>query len=262
MRRISIITDFGDSHYSGIIKGVILRINSNITIIDITNHILPQNIVEGAFVLRESLPYFDENTVFLTVVDPGVGSDRKGIVVYSQGQYFVGPDNGIFEYVYRRGEYKVWEIVKNDFYFQNISSTFHARDIFAPLAAFIASEKDISDMVSPLKNPIRLRIEEPVVEDRKVTGKILYIDSFGNLITNIPADFAKKYICSLKIKNRRVGRIKKAYSDVPKGVPLALVGSSGMIEIAVNGGSAEKRFNIKRDRLDKITVTVFLRNVK
>lgn len=259
MRGIAIITDFGDSHYSGILKGVISRVDSGIVVTDITHHISPQNVVEAAMVLKESLPYFGEETVFMVVVDPGVGSKRRGVVIRSEDQFFVGPDNGVFEPVYQRGDYQPFEIVKKDFFVGNVSSTFHARDIFAPLSAYIASGRDISNIVSPLEHPVRLRIDEPVVDGCVIKGKILYIDSFGNLITNIPAEYVGKYICSVKIKNRRVGRVRNTYSDVPPGLPVAVVGSSNMIEIAVCSGSAERYFNIRRDRLDRVSITVNLR---
>lgn len=256
MKKIAIITDFGNSHYAGIIKGVISSIDEKIQVIDITHHITPQNIVEAAFVLKESLPYFDKDTIFLVVVDPSVGSKRRGVVLKSEGRYFVGPDNGLFEYIYEKGDYLLYEIIKPDFYTERISNTFHARDIFAPLAAYIASEKDVSDIIKEAQNPIRLEIPRPEIQNNFINGKILYIDSFGNLITNIPEEMVKNKRCSVKIKNRRLGRIRNIYTDVPRGFPLALIGSSNMVEIAVNSGSAEKWFNIKRDRIKNIKVTI------
>lgn len=259
MRDIAILTDFGSSHYQGIIKGVILSINPDIKIIDLTHHISPQNIIEAAFVLNESIPYFRENTIFLAIVDPQVGSNRRGIVVKSSERFFIGPDNGIFEFIYKSGDFEIYEIIKKDFFFKNISNTFHGRDIFAPLAAFIASGKDIKDIIKKIDDPVRLNIPTPEVTEKTITGEIIYIDCFGNLITNIPYNVLQDYRCSLKFKNRRLGRIRTCYSDVPKGFPVAVVGSSGMIEISVYMGSAQKWFNIKRERLSKYKVYVNIR---
>ncbi len=256
MKNIAVITDFGDSHYAGIIKGVISSIDENIKIIDITHHISPQNIIEAAFILKESMFYFKGDTVFLVVVDPSVGSKRRGIVVKYRDMYFVGPDNGVFEFVFKRGDYHLYEIIRPDFFTENISNTFHGRDIFAPLAAYIAAEKDTGDIIKEAQDPVRLSIPEPEIQEKTIIGGILYIDSFGNLITNIPADMIKDKRCSIKIKNRRLGRIRNTYSDVPVGFPVALIGSSGMVEIAVHSGSAERWFNIKRDRIKKIKITI------
>ncbi len=262
MKKIAIITDFGNSHYAGIIKGVILSINQSIPIIDITHNISPQNIIEGAFILKESMPYFDQNTVFLVIVDPTVGSSRRGIVVKSEGRVFVGPDNGIFEFIFQNGSYELLNIVKSDFYTKNISSTFHGRDIFAPLSAIIASDRNYSDIVKKTENPIRLNIPQPALSEKTISGEILYIDSFGNIITNIPYELIKNYHCSVKIKNRRLGRIRKSYSEVPIGYPVAIIGSSNMIEIAVNSGSAARWFNIKDNSIKKTSITISIRPIK
>ncbi|MCX7944421.1 MAG: SAM-dependent chlorinase/fluorinase [Deltaproteobacteria bacterium] len=256
MRQIAIITDFGNSHYVGILKGVISLIDPNIRTIDITHNVSPQNIVEGAFILKEALPFFADNTVYLGIVDPQVGSKRRGIVVKSANRFFVGPDNGLFEFVFREYDFEVFEVVKNDFFTKNVSYTFHGRDIFAPLAALIASGRDLSDIIRRTDNPVRLDIPSPIVSEQVITGEILYIDSFGNIITNISSDLVKNCRCSVKFKNKRLGRIRNTYSDVPRGVPVAVIGSSGMLEIAVNSGSAKKRFNVRDDRRDKNKIYV------
>jgi len=256
MSRIALITDFGDSHYAGILKGVISSIDPSILTIDITHHISPQNIIEAAFILKEAYPFFGTNTVFLTIVDPGVGSDRRGILIQKGGNYFIGPDNGVFEFVIRGGDYEAYEIIKKDFFTSKISNTFHGRDIFAPLAAFVASGKEYREILSPIEDPTRLEIPQPEITDRTITGEIVYIDSFGNLITNIPRTLVEGYNCSIKIKNRRLGRIRKTYSEVKRGLPSALIGSSDMLEIMVSCGSAEKWFNIKRDRLKNYKIII------
>jgi len=262
MKRIALITDFGNSHYTGILKGVISSIDPSIPVIDITHYVSPQNIIEGAFILRESYPFFGSDVVFLVVVDPGVGSDRRGIVIRKGGNYFIGPDNGIFEFVIKDGDYEAYEIVKNDFFTSSVSSTFHGRDIFAPLAALIASGRDFKDIISPVESIVRLEIPQPEVSDSVITGEIIYIDSFGNLITNIPLSLVDGYNCSVKIKNRRLGRIRRTYFEVRRGFPVPLIGSSDMLEIAIYCGSAERWFNIKRERLKSYRIIVNRRPIK
>ena len=271
MRVITLLTDFGTrDSYVAEMKGVILSlVSQDIEIIDISHDISPQNILEASFILANSFYYFPEKTVHLAVVDPGVGTDRDIIVVTTEHYSFVAPDNGIlFEAVNFDGIKEVRSIDKKrfrdymfDHYGKNSvaerifgveeSKTFHGRDIFAPLAAFCFLGEDWNSFSKKKNTILDIHIPRPSINGNKVFGKIVYVDHFGNLITNIHINFLKDLINNykkigvfIKLKGSlvSVGRLLNTYSDAEEGKPLALVGSRGYIELAVNGGNASRYF--------------------
>jgi hypothetical protein len=256
MSIITLLTDFSDL-YPASMKAMILSIAPQATIVDITHHIPPQNIKWGAAALAFTAPYFPDNTVHIAVVDPGVGSERRGIVVKASGlktQYFVGPDNGLLiPAAETLGKFEVFEIRPE--YFENVSKTFHGRDVFAPVGAEISLGRDLHKIGEPITDFIKLPAKTPVVDQSMLTGEILFIDSFGNIITNIPAGLALQFMKpgdTVCLKGQRL-RFAQAYADVSIGEPLLLMGSHGFLEISVNRGSAEDYFNLEREHEVQIT---------
>ena len=238
-RIITLSTDFGiEGHYPGAMKGVMLGINPRIRIVDITHSIPKFDVLSGAFTLSSFYSYYPLGTIHVAVVDPGVGSQRKSIAIAADGHYFVGPDNGLFSIIYRKSSnISIREIINPDYMLKHVSSTFHGRDIFAPAAAHISLGVNINEFGGEVLSPVTLGLPEPVVSSGTVTGEIIYTDSFGNLLTNIPGEMVKKG-SEVFVGDISLGAPKASYGSVKIGDLLSLVGSAGYLEISVNQGSA------------------------
>jgi S-adenosylmethionine hydrolase len=251
---IVIITDFGyRDHYTGVIKGVITSISPRTPIIDLTHGIPPQQVLAGALALRESMDFFPRRTIFLAIVDPGVGTDRKAIAVETKsGLRLVGPDNGLLWLAAERaGIKRIVELRSPRYRLPRVSASFHGRDIFAPAAAWLWRGVPMKQLGPPLQKIARLEVGSPVAEDQsELCGEIIYIDSFGNLITNISRTAFERFArrcqqCRLSIRIKRRGSLAlyKAYAEAPQGAPLAIFGSFDLLEIAVRDGNAAKHFD-------------------
>ncbi len=256
MRRIiTLLTDFGTKDYFvAEMKAVILSINPNVEIVDITHEVEKYNILNASFILACAYKWFPKGTVHVVVVDPGVGTKRRAIVVESKNYYFVGPDNGVLMMAsLRDGIKRVVEITNKKYMLERISTTFHGRDIFAPVAAYISKGVDLSDIGREINDYIVPEFVEPqIVDKRTIIGKIIHIDSFGNLITNIDRSILDKLNVSyghhLEVRLRnKVIRVPflPSYGYVKKGEFLALIDSEDFLEIAVNQGNASKILNAK-----------------
>jgi len=250
---IAILTDFGyRDHYAGVMKGVIARIAPHVPIIDLTHGVAAQSIAAGAFLLARSWRYFPARTIFLAVVDPGVGSARAPIAIDTRaGARFVGPDNGLLSIAARQaGVRRAVELTSPRHRLSEVSSTFHGRDIFAPAAAWLARGAAIGALGSGLDRIVELGLPEPLVSAARIRGEVLYVDGFGNLITNIsrkdlarlPNSFRKKPL-SVKIKGSAAIRIHRAYGDVPTGGALAAFGGFDLLEIALRDANAAMRYH-------------------
>jgi S-adenosyl-L-methionine hydrolase (adenosine-forming) len=241
VRAITLLTDFGTADYFvGAMKGVILSINPQAVIVDITHEIPAQDVAAGAWQLLAAYDTFPAGTIHVAVVDPGVGSARRAVVVSAGEHLFVGPDNGIFTHVYdRRPQFEAFHVTETKYFRQPVSNTFHGRDIFAPVAAALSTGVDPSFLGPPISDPIRLSISaEP---------QIIHIDRFGNLITNITRD--KFYQgASLLVNGNAITAFRNFFGeDVGEPEePFAIWGSAGFLEIAVNGGSAAEVLGAKR----------------
>jgi len=262
---IALITDFGTKgqHYVAVMKAVILNINPNAKIIDISHEISSYSIIEASYILKTIYNHFPKTTVFIIVVDPGVGSNRRIIALKTKSDYFfIGPDNGIFPNVFNITEISNCVSIQNEEYFnQPVSPTFHGRDIMAPVGASIAKYKNFPlndlgpmyDFHSLVKKPINFRID---FENRTLESSIQYIDSFGNGTTAIPmignrvkgSDLTLEDELEISIlinKNRYDGIFSSHFSGVPKDSLLFLVGSTGFLEVSINQGDAAKKLDFK-----------------
>jgi len=246
-RLITLLTDFGTSdHYVAAMKGVMLSVAPGAALVDITHDIPPGDILAGAFVLAQALPYFPPGTVHCVVVDPTVGTDRRALAAVFGGQTVVFPDNGVITFVNRSRPLEAIAVIRDEAYFLSpaLSSTFHGRDMFAPVAAHLAAGLDVGRLGPQPENMTLLELPEPQRQGRaEVLGQVLHVDRFGNLISNIPAamldsasvgDGPWEVFCG----DRSVGPLRPTYAFAEPGQPLALVNSMGLVEVAVNGGSA------------------------
>lgn len=238
-RIVTLTTDFGiKDHYVGVMKGVMLSINPDVLIVDITHQIPPQDIFGGAFTLRNFYRYFPQGSIHVAIIDPGVGSRRKPIALKADGYIFIGPDNGVFTFICRESKSaKVFEISNSKYVLPNMSHTFHGRDIFAPAAAHISLGIPLEDLGKGVKKPVMISIKEPETRGDEIVGEFIYVDSFGNLISNIPSELIKPG-SRIYVGKRTINGISKSYSSAQKGELIAIIGSSGLLEISVNQGRA------------------------
>lgn len=260
-RIITLTTDFGTSDaYVGVMKGVILGINPRAQVVDITHAIPPQDVHEAAFLIHSAHRYFPKDTIHTIVVDPGVGSNRRAIVCQTDNAFFVCPDNGVLSYLLQGNlqgnlqdspAFQATTIENAMYLLPHVSNTFHGRDIFAPVAAHLSLGVPLADIGTPVHNLVQLSIPTMHIADDTLNGQIIKVDSFGNLITNISqADFVaftetdSFYV--IQAGDARITRLNRAYAESDTGEPLAIIGSSGLLEIAVNCGSAEERLGLKR----------------
>ncbi|MES2310572.1 MAG: SAM-dependent chlorinase/fluorinase [Verrucomicrobiota bacterium] len=251
---IVLLTDFGlQDSYVGEMKGVILSSAPEARLVDLTHEIEPFNIKRGAVVLTGASAMFPSKTIFLGVVDPGVGGSRNPILLLTQqGKYYVGPDNGLFSLVAEReGVERIWTLDKVKYYRNGLpASTFHGRDIFAPVAAALSRGEDPSTMGTPQKKLESLQMIQAKIVGSSISGEVLYVDRYGNVVTNIPASFATPLKMGALVKVTLTGSSFSApyvetYSKVTSGRALMLKNSQGLLEISVNQGSASKMYNIK-----------------
>jgi S-adenosyl-L-methionine hydrolase (adenosine-forming) len=254
---ITLLTDFGTADYFvGAMKGVILTINRSATIVDITHEIPPQDIESGAFTLLTCYRDFPDGTIHVAVVDPGVGSSRRAIVVRAGSQngagfhYFVGPDNGLFSYIYdREPAYEVFHVTASEYFRPSPSSTFHGRDVFAPVAAALSNGIDPQALGARITDYVRLAPLSPTADDTgQLHGRIIHIDHFGNCITNFTrADLPDSRSLKLLVNGRVIETLRKFFTDEHGSKPderrsddqlFAIWGSAGFLEIAINRASA------------------------
>ena len=248
---ITLLTDFGTSDYFvGALKGTILSINPNARLVDMTHEIAAHDIVAGAFTLNACYADFPVGTVHLAVVDPGVGSSRRPIVAVNDGHLFVGPDNGIFGLIFdRNNSLQVFHATDSRLFREHTISTFHGRDIFAPLAAHIDSGLDprevgpeISDYQRLVSSPVRVN-----ADTGSVTGEVLHIDHFGNCITNISITALDSHRpASLIVGGERITKFVEYFAEASEGELFVYAGSAGYLEIGLWCDSAAFRFGIKR----------------
>lgn len=261
MSIITLLTDFGHKDwYVASMKGCILSIAPNAVCVDITHEIQPGDICSAAFILAQCFSDFPEQTVFLCVVDPGVGTERSAIAIRLGRSYLVGPDNGIFSYLVKREKDRGIEIhkIENESYIhKQPSHTFHGRDIFAPVSAHLAQGAAISDLGPRLEKIEQLILPRVDYQKSKAKGEILFIDHFGNVITNIMQMKLEPNFQSDKIilmVGNYIIPLVKTFGDVAVGESLAYYGSGGFVEIALNGGSAAEEFNLQIEQKVEITL--------
>jgi len=250
-RVVTLLTDFGRCDpYVAEMKGVILSICSDAALVDISHEIGAGDVVAGAFVLRQALPYFPPETVHCVVVDPGVGTERRILAARYADQTIVFPDNGVITLVERDQPLEALAVVRDERYFlqPGFSGTFHGRDIMAPVAAHLANGLAISRLGPRPERFQVLELPEPSqAEDGSVVGQVVYTDRFGNLISNVSVDLIRDRVPDATRKRRAVHVVKADAVDARRGQPLALINSMSLLEVAVNGGRACDDLGAGRD---------------
>ncbi len=247
-RLLTLLSDFGDRDvYVGVMKGAIAQVNGSVNVVDLTHQIPPQDIAAARFCLMNAYPYFPTGTVHVAVVDPGVGTTRRAVAVELVDGLLVGPDNGLFSGVLSQEKAIAAVELTNPKYWRTHepSATFHGRDIFAPVGAHLASNvplKDLGRAIAPA-TLVQLAIPDCTRTDIGVAGCIQYVDRFGNLITNIPGTYVQGRTWSVAAAGQSIPGCQ-TYSDSPTGSPIALIGSHGWVEIAVNGGNAQSQLKL------------------
>jgi hypothetical protein len=250
---ITLITDYGArDHLVGALKGVILKINPEVQIVDICHEVMPFDVLDGALTIGQAYRYFPTKAIHVVVVDPGVGSARRPILVSGDQHYFIAPDNGVLSMVYEREAKVTVRHVTADHYFLNpVSNTFHGRDIFAPAAAWLAKNWQLQSFGEEVTDFVRFTLPKPKVAGAQIKGIVLKVDNFGNLVTNLtPEDVPQVVTAGGKFKiiagSREIETLAQTYAQGAPGEILAVIGSSGFLEISVNKGHAARTLSLQR----------------
>jgi S-adenosylmethionine hydrolase len=250
---ITLTTDYGtNDHLVGTLKGVILKINPDVTIVDITHGVTPYDLLDGALAIGSAYAYFPPKTIHIVVVDPGVGTERRPLLVSGDNQYFIAPDNGVLSLVYERNSNVVVRHANAEHYFlQPLSKTFHGRDVFAPVAAWLSKGWQTASMGDEITDYKKFAIPKPKAANGVVKGAVIRVDAFGNLLTNfriedLPEALRDGGAINLQVGTHAVKRMVDTFASAPGTEPVAYLGSSGYIEIAVNKGNASKALQIGR----------------
>jgi S-adenosyl-L-methionine hydrolase (adenosine-forming) len=262
---ITLTTDYGarDS-FTASVKGVILKINPQAQIIDISNEITPQDVWEAAYVLKSAYSHFPKGTIHLAVVDPGVGSGRRPIIAVTESFYFVGPDNGLFSLVYNDAErLRVHHITSTHYFLPNPGPTFHGRDIFAPVAGWITKGIPSGNFGEEITDFARLNVPAPKVGANGVDGRVVHIDRFGNIITDILYKDVQPLLAAgneagavgISIAGREIKGLKRFYAEAAPGEPGAIFNSSGALEIFLFKQNARTALSVKRGEVVRLTVS-------
>lgn len=242
---ITLLTDFGNRDgYVGAMRGVMLGIAPQVRIVDISHEVPPQNVRAGSFLLAHHSRYFPQGAVHLAVVDPGVGSSRAVLLAQTPAAWFLAPDNGLLSFLWQQPGVQFFYANNPKFWLPQVSRTFHGRDIFAPLAAHLASGNEVEKMFAPVEQIVIDPRPQPQRKRKQVSGVIVYVDHFGNLVSNIAADQVPGDLasCEVRFGTAQLGRPARSYAEKKVGEPLAIVGSFTYIEVAINGGSAAQFF--------------------
>lgn len=256
---VTLTTDFGlADHYAGTMKGVLVSGCPDVRIIDISHEIAPFSIYSGAYTIDQAAPYFPPGTIHMIVIDPGVGTARKPLVVEALNQIFIAPDNGVLSMILDRDtKAKAREITNRNLWLSNPSSTFHGRDVFAPVAVALADGTAKPEDVGPLLSKIELLpdLHPSELKSGQWQGRLLSIDRFGNAITNFsaarfPMLTSRRF--TVQVAKRRIARFQNTFGDAPNQVCFAYLGSSGYVELAVKEASAGALLNASAG--DRVTL--------
>jgi len=245
MSVVTLLTDFGTrDYYVAAVKGTILRLAPGCNIVDVTHEVSPGGVAEATFLLRAAAPAFPASAVHLAVIDPGVGSARRILVVQTDSGLFVAPDNGLLTPWLDAGE--VYAVDRQDLFLQGPGSTFHGRDRFAPVAAALARGAWPETLGKAVSDPVRLDFPQPRKEDGVLHGQVVHVDRFGNLVTNIPAEWCEDSDLRLTISGHVAERRIDHYAQLDEDEAGILVGSLGTIEVSLNGADLAQCWHVGR----------------
>jgi hypothetical protein len=258
VRIITITTDFGvEDPFVGTMKGVILTINRHVQLIDLTHGVAPQDVLEGALALEASVPFFPPGTVHLAVVDPGVGTARRALGVTAAGQLFVGPDNGLFTFLFAGPGWRAVALEASAYRLPMVSRTFHGRDVFAPAAAYLSLGVPLESFGREIADPVRLPWPTVSRAGDLLVGEVIHVDRFGNLLTSVRAmDLAPlgpEASLAVEVGGTAISGLSATYAERALGELGAILGSSGRLEVFVRNGSARDRLDVGRGARVRVT---------
>jgi len=250
---ITLTTDYGtNDHLVGTMKGVILKINPDVTIVDISHNVTAYDLLDGALTIGSAYAYFPPKTVHVVVVDPGVGTERRPILVSAQNQYFIAPDNGVLSVIFEREDNVVVRHANVEHYYLSpVSKTFHGRDVFAPVAAWLTKGWQTPSMGDEINDYKKFSMPKPKEADGALKGVVLRVDAFGNLITNFRSEHLAENAqengnFKMQVGTHTVNKLVDTFAHGAAGEPIAYVGSGGFIEIGINKGSAARSLSLGR----------------
>lgn len=249
---VVLLSDFGTNDvYVAVMKGVILSIAPGARLMDLTHGVRAHDVAEGAFLLSAAAPYFPPDTVFLAVVDPGVGTRRKGLIAHAGPWTVVGPDNGLFTFFWLRyPDAEAYELEAPEYQRPTVSATFHGRDVFAPAAAWAARGIRPSRFGSKIESPVKLPIPPPEEGEESIRARVIHVDRFGNLVSNLELEWLEQRRIvigagwTLEVGAHTVRRQVATYAEAARGEVVALPGSSGYLEISLSGKSAASELGV------------------
>lgn len=249
---ITLTTDFGTSdHLVGAMKGVILNINPAARIVDINHSVVPFDILDGALSIANAYRYFPSRTIHVVIVDPGVGTERRPILVSGEKQFFVAPDNGVLSTIYERESCTVRHVTAEHYFLNPVSPTFHGRDIFAPTAAWLSKTFQTEAFGEVITDFVRFTMPKAKSAGQTVKGVVLRVDAFGNLMTNlmaenIPIGALGGGAIKIAVNGKQILKFADTFASGNPGEPIAVLGSAGYVEIAVNRGNAARTLGVNR----------------
>lgn len=246
MPLLTLLTDFGTAdYYVAAVKGTVLRLAPGTELVDVSHQVPAGDIETAAFLLAAAAPAFPPGTVHLAVVDPGVGSDRRILVVCTPGAWFVAPDNGLLTPVLD-DRVSIRSVERSDLFLATPGQTFHGRDRFAPVAAWLLRGGPEAELGPEIADPKRLPSHPPEQAPGRLKGRVVHVDRYGNLITNIPAGWLPAAPCSAEVGGRAIRRRVSHYAEIPAGEAALLAGSLGTVELSLNGDDLARRWGIGR----------------
>jgi S-adenosylmethionine hydrolase len=250
---ITLTTDYGATdHLVGVMKGVILNINPDAKVVDVSHSVIPYDILDGALMIGQAYRFYPPRTIHVVVVDPGVGTQRRPILVSGEQQYFVAPDNGVLSIIYEReASFAVRHITSEHYFLHPVSNTFHGRDVFAPVAAWLSKIWQTSSFGEEVQDFVRFSLPKPKITGNTVKGVVLRVDAFGNVLTNLTPEDVPQLVApgttfKLRVGNGEVSRYVQTFAQGAPQEAVALIGSSGFVEIALNHGNAAKKLGAQR----------------
>ena len=249
---ITLTTDFGSNdHLVGSMKGVMLNINPAARIVDLNHGVAPFDILDGALSIANSYKYFPPRTIHVIIVDPGVGTERRPLLVTGEKQYFIAPDNGVLSMIFERESCTVRHITAEHYFLNPISPTFHGRDIFAPTAAWLSKAFQMEAFGDVVTDHVRFAMPKAKAAGQSMKGVVLRVDAFGNLMTNltaedVPAAAVQSGEIKLAVGGKPIAKFVRTFGMGAAAEPVALIGSAGLLEIAVNRGSAARALGAVR----------------
>lgn len=253
---VTLLTDFGTAdYYVAAVKGVVLRLAAGAVVVDLSNEVEAGDVEGGAWVLGAAWRWFPEGTVHLAVVDPGVGSARRILAVRAGGHAFVAPDNGLLTPVLAVEGAEVRTVEREELFLAGPGATFHGRDRFAPVAAWLARGEGFVGLGPAIEDAVRLEVPPPRREGAAIHGRVAHVDRFGNLVTDVPAEWLGDAALRVEVGGRATGLRVTHYGEIPAGETAALVGSLGTLELSARGESLAERWGVGRGAAVVVVLT-------